>query len=172
MPAMPYRTASIVILALLAPMAGGCDGPTVPSGPVDPVARVEITIGPTSVRQGDVYDVAAVAFDAAGAELRDSTVRFEFLPAGAGLDSDQGKLVVYSDRSFQLIARAGGRSASLQIEAEPRGVSVGSDGFEIVGHGPEPDRFTSDLWLNGAFLYLGSWSCRGPAPAPSAPACR
>ncbi len=170
---MPYpaaRTrmhgrASIRALMLLSPLACGGDNPAAPSAAVDLVERVEITAGPTSVRQGDVYDVAAMAFDNAGAELPLTAVSFEFLPAGAGLVTEQGKLVVYSDVPFQLIARAGSQSAGLQIQSEPRGVFVAADGFEIVGHGPEPDRFTSDLWLNGAFLYLGSWSCRGPSPA-------
>ncbi|MFQ5529286.1 MAG: LVIVD repeat-containing protein [Gemmatimonadota bacterium] len=160
MTATPLRFACMVTLALL-PIACGGDGPVAPT---DTVASVEIS-GPTSVRQGDVYDVTAVALNEAGAELPGETVSFEFVPAGAGLVTDRGKLVVYSDAAFQLIARAGGRSAALTIETEPRGVSVGSLGLEVVGHGPEADRFTSDIWLNGPFAYLGSWSCRGPNPA-------
>ncbi len=160
-----YGRASLGVLLLLSPLACGGDNPAAPSTATGPVERIEITAGPTAVRQGNVYDVAATAFDSSGAELPVSAVSFEFLPPGAGLVTDQGKLVVYSEAPFQLIARAGSQSAGLQIQSEPRGVSVGAAGFEIVGHGPEPDRFTSDLWLNGAFLYLGSWSCRGPSPA-------
>ncbi|MEN8145952.1 MAG: hypothetical protein ABFS14_13520, partial [Gemmatimonadota bacterium] len=163
--ARKYGRAVLQTLLLVFPVACGGDNPAAPSAAGASVDLVEFTRVPTTVRQGDVYDVTATAFDSSGAELPASVVSFEFLPAAAGLVTPEGKLVVYSEAAFQLIARAGNQSAGRQIQSEPRGVFVGEGGFEIVGHGPEPDRFTSDLWLNGAFLYLGSWSCRGPSPA-------
>ncbi len=123
---------------------------------------MKITAGPASIRQGDVHQYAATVRDKSGAELPASLIRFELLPPESGLVMDDGRLVSYSTGSLRLVAAVREAGDTLVIQSRPRGLS-GS--FEIVGHGQETDRFTSDLWVHGGYAYLGSWSCRGRSPA-------
>jgi hypothetical protein len=70
------------------------------------------------------------------------------------------RFVPYGSGTALLIARAGAVADTVEVTVEPRNLG-GS--FQRVGQGLQTQRFTSDLWVENGYAYLGSWSIReGP----------
>ncbi len=69
-----------------------------------------------------------------------------------------------SNRLAPLLALAGLAALACQDSAGP---DPGPDdpSFELVGRGRVTDRFTSDLWVKGAWAYTGTWGVRGVGEA-------
>ena len=119
--------------------------------------QVRITAPPASVRQGDVVLLTAEATDGAGAVIEDPAVTWSVLPANAGLVTGDGRFVGYEPGTVRVIAALGHDADTVSLQVSPRGLS---GALSVVGRGPVPTRFTSDLWVHGAHAYTGTWGSR------------
>lgn len=120
---------------------------------------VNVSSGPTAVRQGDVVTFGATV---TGEGAATATVDWSIEPSTAGRIENDGGFVAYEPGTAVVVAQVGMTRGERSIEIIPRGVPTGT--FTVVGQGAISDRFTSDLWLNGTFGYTGTWSTRnGPA---------
>ena len=159
------RGGAALVLFLSGCADGGGGGSPMDPGAAVP-ATVEITSGPTDVRQGDVVIYGAVAQDGSGNAL---TPTFSLVPASAGLVTSDGRFVGYAPGSAQVIAGAGAGADTLDITITARGLPPGT--FSVVRQGAETAQLTSDLWVHGEYAYLGAfggsamhtWSIKDPA---------
>ncbi|MEZ4415630.1 MAG: hypothetical protein R3E10_07740 [Gemmatimonadota bacterium] len=120
-------------------------------------AAVQITSGPTTVRQGDVTPYRAEARDTAGAPLQGAAITWSVTPQDAGFVAPSGALVAYQPGTLTLRAHVGGLTARLDVTVSARG--LGGDAVR-VGEGAVLERHTSDLWLHGSYAYTGTWGAR------------
>lgn len=121
---------------------------------------VTILQGDTSIRQGDVLELAAeITRD--GAVLNESPA-WSVVPAAAGFADAAGAFVAYGPDSALVIATTvDGARDTVRFGVTPRGAE-GSLTLETIRNGSVSERYTSDLWVHpdGEFAYTGTWSVR------------
>ena len=128
----------------------------------NPVTAVEVS-GASRARTGDVVRFAAVARDAAGAEVAGAPTHFSVTSfetrtgSGASVYAD-GAFVAERPGLYRVVADAAGHTGQALIEVVERGVE--HDAI-VVGRGLVADRPTSDLWaFTGAdgrdYVYTGT----------------
>ena len=132
------------------------------SEPDGAVASITIEGLPGPLRQGDVTQLSTVARDGSGTVIGEAILMWSVGPPGAGFVDEAGRFVGYWVGSTRVVARSGSVSDAIDIPVEARDLT-GS--FEMVGEGPELDRYTSDLWLHGVHAYLGTWGARSSSGA-------
>lgn len=120
------------------------------------VATLTLT-APSTVRQGDATPLAVTAADASGAVVPNARYAYAVSPAGAGYVDAEGRFVGYQTGSVSVTVSAGSASQTATVNVAARNLA-GS--FQIVGHGPIGERFTSDLWALGNVVFTGTWSVR------------
>ncbi|MDP2577118.1 MAG: hypothetical protein Q8W48_05360, partial [Candidatus Palauibacterales bacterium] len=125
--------------------------------PLGDAASIAIT-GSAAPRQGDVDVYAATVLDASGDTVTDTTLTWSVVPGSAGLIADDGRFVGYSPGPAQIIVSTSGVADSFDIAIAARNGLSGL--FTLAGQGAVSDRFTSDLWAHGNFVYTGTWGCR------------
>ncbi|NIW36198.1 MAG: hypothetical protein GWN32_06580 [Gemmatimonadetes bacterium] len=131
-----------------------------PPPPPPPGSGASVTIiGSSAPRQGDVVTYTAEVRDESGALVTDPALTWTLLPASAGLLTTDGRFVGYAIGPAQIVASVIDAADTLEISIVSRGVRS-SSGFTLVGSGVETQRHTSDLWVHGAYVYTGTWSCR------------
>jgi hypothetical protein len=120
------------------------------------VARVELTPGETSARQGDVIRFQARALDDQGREIEGLRPVWSFFP-GQGLMDDDGRFVGYDPGEYTVLASFGGATAQAALDLEARDVRRP---VEVVGRLPRTLFTTEEVWLhpNGVNAYLGTGS--------------
>jgi len=124
-------------------------------------ASIRILTSVAELRQGDVMQFSAETRDSANHLVADPSLRWSVWPGPAGVVDAAGRFVGYEPGSATVIAWASGLADSVTVSINPRGLS---GGFTVVGHGAIAQRYTSDLWLFGAFAYTGTWGSRsGPS---------
>lgn len=126
--------------------------------PGSPVAAVELTPVAGPLRQGDVVQWVAVARDSAGEVIASPPLNWILTPASAGLIRSDGRFVGYEPGPVTVTVFSGAASDEAAIDVVPRGVEGGA--FQVVGHGEQTARFTSDLWVHGNVAYTGTWGSR------------
>lgn len=129
----------------------------VTSAAVGDLQSLDIVAGPTSMRQGDVVQFAAQGVDTTGATVDVPAVDWAINPSSAGMITSTGELVAYEGGTVTVVASAGNLTASRSLDITARGVSGSAS---IVGRGPVPERYTSDLWVHGNHAYTGTWNQR------------
>jgi hypothetical protein len=97
-----------------------------------------------SVRTGDVVRLST-SIDAA-------RPIWSLAGGGASVDSE-GAFVAEAPGSYLVVATLGDRVATATIEVRARG---GRGRIRILGHGSNPGAFTSDLWPQNRFVYVGT----------------
>lgn len=127
------------------------------AAPDHPAAAVHLEPLPSTLRQGEVVALAAVALDSAGAPMEGAPIGWTVEPADAGFVGSSGAFVGYRPGPALLVAAVGGAADTAAVTVEARGLS---GTFQRVGEGLELGRYTSDLWVHGAHAYLGSWGFR------------
>ncbi len=95
--------------------------------------------------------------DTGGSIVPGADVSWSVEPAGAGFIDSDGSFVGYAPGTATIVATASGARDEVSIAITARDLN-GS--LSVVGIGPVEDRFTSDLWLYGAFAYTGTWGTR------------
>ena len=120
------------------------------------IGAIEISAAPDGLRQGDFAQFAAVVYDTLGVVIEDARVIWTS-SLGAGLFTPRAEFVPYLVGPVSIIASAGGKADTLQLDVQPRGLS-GS--FSVVGQGPVLTRFTSDVWVHGNAAITGTWGFR------------
>lgn len=117
-------------------------------------------IAPERARQGDVVQLRAVLrFDSGREDTLRSGPSWRVTDPAAGAVDASGRFVGYlAGGTARVMATASGVSDTAAIALDARALS-GS--FRVVGNGPVPNRFTSDLWLHANFAYTGTWGCFG-----------
>ena len=101
-------------------------------------------IPPSPVRTGDVVRLAA--------SIRDARPVWAVAEPGASVWPD-GAFVAERPGSYTVLASLGERTATARITVEPRGVA---GRVHIQGHGTNTGTFTSDLWPQNSFVYVGT----------------
>ena len=126
--------------------------------PLGIAASLTISQGAATVRQGDVETYGATALDGNGDTITAADLTWSLTPAGNGLITEAGKFVGYTPGNAMIVATAASVADTLDVVIEARNGPSG--GFNLVGHGEVTDRFTSDLWVHGDFVYTGTWGFR------------
>ncbi len=119
---------------------------------------LEIAFEDAPARQGDARAFAANVTDGDGNVVSGVPVTWRVLPASAGYITGNGQFVGYQPGPVQVTASAGSLRDTVDVTVEPRGIE-GS--ISVAGGGTESDRFTSDLWASGSYVYTGTWGVRG-----------
>ncbi|MFQ5968536.1 MAG: LVIVD repeat-containing protein, partial [Acidimicrobiia bacterium] len=114
----------------------------------NPVAGIGLRLQRAEVRTGDVVRLEPKVTDQAGRLLSDVQVAYSVSavdgPSGGAVVEGDGAFVANKPGIYQVIATAGGRSASDLITASPRG---GDRAAKLIGRGPVAHVETSDLWV-------------------------
>lgn len=128
--------------------------------PAPPTTLASLTLdGPPTVLRGDAVALEVTGVDTTGATVRPRAT-WTVDPPGAGLVTAEGRFVAYETGPIRVAARAGGVADTLTLTATPRTRTVA---FAPVAEGLDTVRFTSDLWVHGAWAYTGTWGIRaGP----------
>lgn len=129
--------------------------------PESGAATIHLGPIPSTLRQGDLLGLTAIARDSAGAPMEGAPIAWRLEPPDGGFVGPTGAFVGYHPGPALLIGRAGGAADTAAVTIEERGLA---DTFERVGEGLERDRYTSDLWVHGDHAYLGSWGFRNDNP--------
>ncbi|MCZ6917682.1 MAG: hypothetical protein O7I93_12970 [Gemmatimonadetes bacterium] len=114
----------------------------------------------TTIRQGDVQQFVAEAFDDQGAAVTGARIRWSVAPASGGFIDADGRFAPYGAGTPMVIAAAGAHADTVVFTVTARGLT---GGFSVVGHGEVLDRVTSDLWIHGTAAYTGTWGTRTSA---------
>ncbi len=120
------------------------------------VARIELTPGEVSARQGDVVPFSARALDEDGREIPGLQPVWTFFP-GQGLMDQEGRFVGYDPGEYTVMASFGSATAQAAVDLEARDVRRP---VEVVGRLPRTLFTTEEVWLhpNGVNAYLGTGS--------------
>jgi hypothetical protein len=120
------------------------------------VARIELTPGEVSARQGDVVPFSARALDEEGREIPGLQPVWTFFP-GQGLMDQEGRFVGYDPGEYTIMASFGSATAQAAVDLEARDVRRP---VEVVGRLPRTLFTTEEVWLhpNGVNAYLGTGS--------------
>jgi hypothetical protein len=118
----------------------------------NPAARVAIEPQGASARTGDVVHFRATVTDAAGAEVRNPSVRYSVSGTGASIDPDGG-FVAERPGAYTVMVSSGDRMASASIRIEPRNVERE---IEVVGRAAFTDLQAAEQWIFGNYAYLSS----------------
>jgi len=160
--------------AIVTARADGATGALDVAVVADPIAEFALSAAASEVRTGDVVHLDLVATDASGRDVADVPVRYFVTgstddeiraPGATALVSPDGRFVAERSGSYQVVALAGGHSATTYIDVTPR--DVGRE-VEVVGQGPVRDRHTSDLWVwegvdGRDYAVTGTWGADGHA---------
>jgi hypothetical protein len=122
---------------------------------VVPVTAFEVSATTAQPRQGDVLSLLVIA---GGSPLDPAQFAWTVLPATAGLVTPRGMFVGYQPGAVRIVARTGAAVDTLDLAVTARGVG---GTFTAVGQAAVPSRYTSDLWVHGAYAYTGTWGTRG-----------
>jgi hypothetical protein len=140
----------------------------------NPVRSVELAIRDTTLRTGDVLELAATARGANGRPVADAPITWSYtyvpddslvpsgLPGGAGIIQFQRFTGNYPGR-YTLLARSGTAFAETTIGVRPRDVRRH---LTITGRGSITHAHTSDLWpwtgKDGRdYVLVGTWGADG-----------
>jgi len=123
--------------------------------PIPVGSTVEITGGPTALRQGEVDQFTAEVRDPSGAIIPGAPV--QWVVVGDGLFDQTGRFVPYQTGTVRVIARAADVADTAEVTVTPRNLA---GTFATVGHTAVPTRTTSDLWLYGSTALTGTWGAR------------
>lgn len=97
-----------------------------------------------AVRTGDVVELAV--------DQTDARPVWSVVERGADVFAD-GAFVAERPGRYTVVAILGERTATATIEAESRGMA---GRIHIAGHGLNPETFSSDLWPQNSFVYVGT----------------
>ncbi len=126
------------------------------------IAKISISLGPNSTRQGDVVLYTAEVRDENGAAVDDPTFTWSVSPSSAGLFASDGHFVGYTPGPAKVVASDLNPMTrvlvadTLEITITERGLS-GS--FSVIGHGDVTTRHSAHIAVNGAFAYTGTLDC-------------
>jgi hypothetical protein len=140
----------------------------------NPVTKIDIGIGETSIRTGDVVHLAATARRADGSAVPDAPVTWSYtytpddslvaggVKGGAGI-MQYGRFAANYPGRFTLIAQSGPAISRLTIAVSPRDVR---QRISITGRGTINNVHTSDLWpwvgRDGRdYCLVGTWGGSG-----------
>jgi len=120
------------------------------------VARVEVSPGELSARQGDVLRFSARALDEQGREIPGLHPSWSFFP-GQGLMESDGRFVGYDAGEYTVVASFGTATGKAAVDLEYRDVRRP---VEVVGRLPRTLFTTEEVWLHpsGDYAYLGTGS--------------
>jgi hypothetical protein len=121
------------------------------AGSTSSAVSVQITDGPTTLKQGDPVSYAAEARNNRDEQLPAAFVEWFVLPTGAGDLSPDGRFVPFTAGAARIIARSGVHFDTLNINITPRNAS-GS--LQLVGRGQNAG--SEDLSVKGDFAYLAT----------------
>jgi hypothetical protein len=99
---------------------------------------------PAEVRTGDVVRLSTT--------IDGARPVWSVAGGGAAID-DEGAFVAEEPGSYRVVAALGDRVATATIGVRPRG---GKGRIRILGHGANPGAFTSDLWPQNGYVYVGT----------------
>lgn len=119
--------------------------------------EIAITASATAVRQGDVQAFAAEVRNADGDVVPGVPVTWRVIPASAGYVTGNGRFVGFVPGPARLAAAAGGLRDTLDLTVNARDLR---GELTLVGRGVESERYTSDLWAFGGYVYTGTWGAR------------
>ena len=114
----------------------------------NPVRSVGLSADQSAVRTGDVVHLTPDVVGAGGRRLDDVSTTYSLAaiagPADGAQVYDDGTFVADAPGAYRVMATAGGRSASVVVEARPREARRVS---QLVGRGAVAHVATSDLWV-------------------------
>jgi hypothetical protein len=140
---------------------------------VNPVARIELGLKETTMRTGDVMQLAATAKRADGTTIPDAKISWSYeytpddttvAPGGPGI-IDYGRFAANHPGRFTLIAQSGGVFARTVVDVKPRDVRRR---ITVTSRGNINSTHTSDLWpwtgKDGRdYVIVGTWGGDGYA---------
>ena len=142
----------------------------------NPVASIEIEVGETTIRTGDVVPLKATARRANGTPVADAAITWSYayvpddsiapngLPGGGGI-VQFGRFVANYPGRYTLLAQYGSASARSTLQVAPRDVRRR---ITVMGRGTITETHTSDLWpwegKDGRdYALVGTWGGNGYA---------
>jgi len=139
----------------------------------NPVSSINLQVGATEVRTGDVVRFNARALNARGGTVADAPITYSFISntddqlgegASAQIEQD-GRFVANKPGLYTVIAKSGSSVSEQSIRVNPRNVRKK---ISVVGHGKVLDKHTSDLWVwegvdGRDYAVTGTWGAAGEA---------
>ena len=120
----------------------------------NPVASLSVQPATTQARTGDVVHFIATAKDAHGVAVKDPSISWQVIGAGAAIYPD-GTFVAEEAGTYVIKATCGAREAGSSVVVSPRNAERQ---LEIVAHVMPKDTQTTEQWIIGNYAYLASLS--------------